>query len=148
MIYLKIALISSLLGSTVSCKQTTQATATPEVKEKAKTTTITGKSEIKKKWLYLVRPDAWNIKADIVDSCKTDENGKFAFSPSVEGMDEYLISGRGFVLSTVFVENGDEMDITVVGNGQGKKEVSFGGDNSEANNFWHKLWPLVGGFPR
>ena len=112
-------------------------TASPDAKQ-AKEAIITATSEFNNQWLYLVKPDGWSAKPTILDSCLSDENGAFKMTASVPKFGEYIISGRGYFISSVFLENGFELEMNVVGKGQKKREVSFVGEKqgNSVNSFW------------
>lgn len=118
-----------LFATMASCSQASKPSAAK----------VSGKSTIKKQWIYLVKPDPWVVKADIIDSCKSDDKGNFTFTTDVKEMGEYLLSGRGFFLTTVFLVNGYDMTVDIQGRGQGEKRASFTGKGSEVNSFWQNM---------
>lgn len=118
-----------LLAFTTSCSQASKPSAA----------VIQGQSSIKKQWIYLVKPDPWVVRAIIVDSCKSDDNGNFNFTTNVKDMGEYLLSGRGFTLTTVFLVNGYNLNVDIQGRGQGEKKATFTGKGSEVNSFWQNM---------
>lgn len=118
-----------ILATTASCSQASKPTAAK----------ISGKSSIKKQWIYLVQPEPWVVKAAIIDSCKSDEDGNFLFNTDIKEMGEYLVSGRGFFLTTVFLVNGYDMTVDIQGRGQGEKKSTFTGKGSEVNSFWQNM---------
>lgn len=123
---IKFVLATLLMSSMFSCSQASK----PEV------ATIAGKTDFKKQWLYLVEPDPWALKANIADSIKTDENGNYEFKVDVPTMKEFMISGRGFFLTTVFLRNGYQIQADIEGKGKKVREPIFSGKGADVNAFW------------
>ncbi|MGB0430213.1 MAG: TlpA family protein disulfide reductase [Bacteroidia bacterium] len=128
MITIRFILLVSTLSTLFSCSNATQP----------KTAIVNGKANFKNKWLYLVQPDPWLVKTNIVDSSLIDADGNFSFNADIPQMGEYLISGRGFFITNVFIENGMELNVSIAGTNK-KRQVAFDGNNSEINNFWFKF---------
>ena len=125
MISVRFIAIISLLTNLISCSSATQP----------KNVEITGSGDFQNQWVYLVKPDPWLLKANIIDSNLVDENGDFSFKANVPEMSEFLISGRGFFITNLFIENGNQLNINVTGNNNNRK-VEFDGSGSAINNFW------------
>lgn len=129
MINIRFLIIFSVLSVLFSCSNASQ----PDV------VTINGTADFSGQWLYLVKPDPWLLKANILDSSQVDNEGKFSFSADIPEMGEYLISGRGFFITNVFLQNGYNININIKGKGNESREVSFDGTGSVINAFWYKF---------
>lgn len=103
MINIRFLIIFSVLSVLFSCSNASQ----PDV------VTINGTADFSGQWLYLVKPDPWLLKANILDSSQVDNEGKFSFSADIPEMGEYLISGRGFFITNVFLQNGYNININI-----------------------------------
>ncbi|MBI3143199.1 MAG: TlpA family protein disulfide reductase [Bacteroidetes bacterium] len=127
----KLALVLLASCSTMGCIQAS----------KPGLATINGKSDLNNQWLYLVEPNPWATAVHILDSTKTDANGAFALEANIPTMGEYIISGRGFFLATVFLENGFEIQMNVGGTGSNgtAKKVDFSGNGSNLSAFWQNM---------
>ncbi|MFY0675175.1 MAG: TlpA family protein disulfide reductase [Bacteroidia bacterium] len=129
MINIRFIIIFSVLSVFFSCSNASE----PNVAK------INGTADFNGQWLYLVKPDPWQIRASIIDSSLIDSDGKFSFSADIPEMQEYLISGRGFFITNVFLENGFDLNVNVKGKGNKGKEVAFDGAGSTINTFWYNF---------
>lgn len=129
LINIRFLIIFSVLSVLFSCSNASQ----PDV------VTINGKADFNGQWLYLVKPDPWLVKANIIDSCEINPEGKFSFSADIPEMSEYLISGRGFFITNIFLENGFNINVNIKGRGNKGREVYFDGNGSSINSFWYKF---------
>ena len=86
-------------------------------------------------WLYLVKPDPWQVNAVIFDSSQVDEEGRFSFKANLDGLTELMISGRGFYLTTFFSEPGDKINIEANGSLR-NPELVYSGSKADVNRFW------------
>lgn len=123
---MKFALATLLLSTMFSCTQASK----PEL------ASVEGMTDFKNQWLYLVQPDPWALKANIADSVKTDASGAYKLSVDVAELTEFMISGRGFFLTTVFLRNGYNLKADILGKGRNKKDPVFSGNGADVNAFW------------
>lgn len=121
--------VSILFGMLTSCSQAS----------KPKSAVIEGTGNIKKQWLYLVKPDPWIYKPNIYDSVQTDNEGNFTLSADIKDLGEFMISGRGFIVTTVFLKNGYTLNLNISGKGTQPKRVTFSGEGSDINSFWFAM---------
>lgn len=118
--------------------------------EKTDEAVVNGKTEMRNQWLYLVKPDPWKLKAEIIDSAEISADGNFKFSADIPDLREYLVSGRGFFISTVFLKNGFSLQMNIEGSGK-EQSVNFEGEGAEISHFWKNMTDRFyqnGGFDR
>lgn len=89
-------------------------------------------------WLYLVQPDAWSNKPNIIDSAQITNEGDFSFTVQAPEFEEYFISGKGFFITSVFVENGTNLKLQIKGSNS-ERNVTFEGEGAAENQFWQKM---------
>ena len=126
---MKFVLATILMSSMFSCSQAS----------KPGLASIKGQTDFKNQWLYLVTPDPWALKANIADSIKTDESGAYQLSADVPELTEFMISGRGFFLTTVFLQNGYDLQADIKGKGKAMRAPVFSGTGADVNTFWSHM---------